>query len=189
LTAVLGLAAFWLNYSAHLLAVPIRLTPGFQSQVAFRVPRAADYRVSVFCSSSAGKEYLRKLLLGGNLVAIRMTRNGDAVPLHLFAEPLFRPGIVSTAEWGNLVFSTDGAGQEIADFSGSFGGRYEITCKVIRPVPELDQMRPQLRVELDPLFFKGDLILMSSFIVLSMGAALTALASMSSYLAERRNKA
>jgi hypothetical protein len=90
LTAVFGSAAFWLNYSAHVLAVPVRLTPGFQSQVAFRVVRKADYRISVFCSSSADKEYLRKLLLGGNLVSIAVTRNGDALPLYLLPEPLFR---------------------------------------------------------------------------------------------------
>jgi hypothetical protein len=62
----------------------------------------------------------------------------------------------------------DGAGQEIADFAGRPGGRYQMTCKVIRPVEELDQMRPQVRVALDPMFFTGDLILIGVFIVLAV---------------------
>jgi hypothetical protein len=141
--AVFASAAFWLYCSAHGLAVPIRLTSGFQSQITFRVVRKADYRISVFCSSSADKEYLRKLLLGGNLVSIAITRNGHGVPLNIFREPLFRPGIVSTAEWGNLIFGLEEVGQEIAEFAGRPGGRYQMTCKVIRPVKELDQMHPR----------------------------------------------
>jgi hypothetical protein len=178
-------AATWLGCSARVLETPIRLTPGFRVQSAFRVWRKADYRISVYCSSLAQKEYLRKLLQGGNLVQITVSRNGDAVPLHLFPEPLFRPGIVSTDEWGNIVFGQNEAGQEIADLAGDFAQRYEITCSIVRPVAVLDQMHPVLRIEPDPLFFKGDLMLICLFYALAAVSAVIAIAAASDYFSSR----
>jgi hypothetical protein len=118
---LLVVAATWLGRSARVLEMPIRLTPEFRVQSAFRVWRKADYRISVYCSSPAEKEHFRKLLQGGNLVQITVSGNGDAVLLHLFPEPLFRPGIVSTDEWGNIVFGQNEAGQDIADFAADPG--------------------------------------------------------------------
>jgi hypothetical protein len=178
-------AATWLARSARVVEAPIRLSSGFQIESAFRVPRKADYRISVYCSSGAEKDHLRKLLQGGNLVQIMVSGNGDAVPLHLFPEPLFRPGIVSTAEWGNIVFGRDEAGQDIADFAGDPAQHYQITCLVLRPVVELDRMHPVLRVELDPLFLKGDLMLICLFYALAVVCAVVALAAAIHYFAAR----
>ena len=119
------------------------------------------------------------------MVQITVSRNGHAVPLHLFHEPLFRPGIVSTDEWGNIVFGQNEAGQEIADFAGDFAQGYEVTCSVVRPVAELDQMHPVLRIELDPLFFKGDLMLICLFYALAAVSAVIAIAAASDYFASR----
>jgi len=177
--------ATWLIRSARVLETPIRLAPDFRVQSAFRVWRKADYRISVYCSSPAQKEHLRKLLQGGNLVQITVSRNGHAVPLHLFHEPLFRPGIVSTDEWGNIVFGQNEAGQEIADFAVDFAQGYEVTCSVVRPVAELDQMHPVLRIELDLLFFKGDLMLICLFYALAAVSAVIAIAAASDYFASR----
>ncbi len=101
---VLAGTAIYIDRRARVLKVPIRLTSAFRVESAFRVPRKADYRISVYCSSSADKSYLRKLLQGGNLIKVAVTGDGALVPLYLFPEPLFCPGIVSTAEWGNIVF-------------------------------------------------------------------------------------
>ncbi len=182
---LLAAAATWLGRSAHVLKIQIRLTPDFRVQSGFRVWRKADYRISVYCSSPAKKEHLRKLLQGGNLVQIAVSRNGDAVRLHLFPEPLFRPGVVSTDEWGNIVLGQNEAGQDIADFAGDPAQHYEITCSVVRPVVELDQMNPVLRIDLDPLFFKGDLMLICLFYALAAVSAVIAIAAASHYFASR----
>ena len=180
LAALLVATATWLAYSARVLETPIRLTPDFRIESAFRVPRKADYRISIYCSSSLAKERLRQLLQGGNLVQIAVLRDGSPVPLHLFPEPLFRRGIVSTAEWGNIVFGQNEAGQDIADFAGSPAQHYKITCSVIRAVAELDQMHPVLRVELDPRFFNGDLMLISLFYALAVVCVVVALVALRS---------
>jgi hypothetical protein len=185
LAALLVATATWLAHSARVLETPIRLTPDFRIESAFCVPRKADYRISVYCSSSAAKEHLRQLLQRGNLVQIAVSGDGGAVPLHFFPEPLFRPGIVSTAEWGNIVFGQNEAGQDIADFAGDPAQHYKITCSDIRAVAELDQMHPVLRVELDPLFFKGDLMLICLFSALAVVCAVVALAAAIHYFAVR----
>jgi hypothetical protein len=174
---LLAATAVYIDRRARVLNVPIRLTSGFRVESVFRVPRKADYRISVYCSSSADKSYLRKLLQGGNLIKVVVRGDGVLVPLYLFPEPLFRPGIVSTAEWGNIVFGQKEAGQDIADFTGDPATHYRISSSVIRPVPELDQMHPTVRVELDPLDLKGDLMLVALLAALSIASAAIALAA------------
>ena len=43
------------------------------------------------CTRATGTKRLRKLLQDGNLVEIAVAANGDAVPVHLFSEPVFGP--------------------------------------------------------------------------------------------------
>lgn len=186
LTAVLAATALYFDRRGRVLKEPIRLTSGFRLESAFRVPRKADYRISVYCSSPAEKTYLRKLLQGGNLIKVAVTAEGASVPLYLFPEPLFRPGIVSTAEWGNIVFGQNEAGQEIADFAGDPALHYRINCSVLRAVPELDQMHPRIRIELAPLDFKGDLLLSGLLIALSIASAAVALSGVIAYFIIQR---
>src|SRR2546430_14652678 len=121
LAAIAGLlltTAVWrIGRGSPVLSWPIRLVSDFGLQREFRVSRKANYRISVYCSPLAEQEHLRKLLQGGNLVRVALAENGTAVSLDYFPEPLFRPGIVSTAEWGNVVLGPYEAGQEIADFA------------------------------------------------------------------------
>jgi hypothetical protein len=89
-------------------------------------------------------------------------------------EPRFRPGIVSTDEFGNIVLGPREVGQEIAVFTGNPREQYEITCSTIRSAPELDKMSPKPTIALDPLEVEGDMV--SNFVLLVATAALAALA-------------
>ncbi len=160
-----------IGYGSPLLSWPIRLVSDFRLEQEFNVWRKASYRISVQCSPLAEQEHLRKLLQGGNLVQLALVENGTAVSLDYFPEPVFRPGIVSTAEWGNIVLGPGEAGQDIADFAGDPRKHYRITCSAIRFVPELDQMHPRLIIALDPLEEKGDMVL-NLFLVLATAALL-----------------
>jgi hypothetical protein len=185
LTAAFVVTAIWIDRRARELSWPIRLTPEFRSQFAFRVPRTASYRVSVGCSSANTKENLRKLLQGGNLVEIALTGNGSAVPLHFFPEPMLRPGM----EWGNIVSLPGEAWQDLAVFTGDPASEYVVKCAVIRPAADLDEMQPRLIVRLDPLDFKGDLMLIGSLFVLSIATAVFALVALIYYFIDRGTKA
>jgi hypothetical protein len=90
--------------------------------------------------------------------------------------------IVSTAEWGNIVFGQNEASQDIANFAGDPAVHYRLSSSVIRAVPELDQMHPTVRLDLDPLDFKGDLMLISLLIPLAIACAALALAATIVYL-------
>ena len=100
--------------------------------------------------------------------------------LHSFPEPVFRPGVVSTAEFGNLGFAQDWISQDIADFTGDPGKLYTITCSVIRPVAKLSSTRPTLIVGLDPLEIEGrafgSLLLFASAILCFVFSAVLAAA-------------
>ena len=189
LTIVFILTAMWIDRCGRGVSWPIRLTSEFRSQFGFQLPRKATYRVSVYCSSAAEKEYLRKLLEGGNLVKIAITGNGSPVALHFFAEPMFRPGGFSTAQWGNIVFGPNETGQDLAVFDGDPAVKYLITCSVIRPVAELDQMQPRLVVRLDPLELKGDLMLIGLLYPLAFVSGVIALVASIYYVADRGKKA
>jgi len=175
---LLAIAVWGIGRGNRALSWPIRLVNNFTLQRQFHVWRKAHYRISVYCSSSAEQERLRKLLQGGNLVQVRLAGNGTEVSLDYFPEPLFRPGIVSTAEWGNIVLRPDEAGQDIADFSGDPATYYQITCSTIRSVPQLDQMNPKLTIALDPLELKSDMGLnILLFLATAVSAILALVAS------------
>jgi hypothetical protein len=165
--------AIW--QSNRVLSWPIHFSSDFRLQQDFRVWRKADYRISVYCFASADQEHLKKLLQGGNLVQITLGENGSAVSLYLFPEPRFRPGIVSTDEFGNIVLGGDKVGQDIADFAGDPAKYYTITCSAIRSAPELDQMHPKLTIALDPLEGKSD---MGLILLLWLAAAVSAIVAL-----------
>jgi hypothetical protein len=167
---------------------PIQIVSNFTLQQQFRVWRSARYRVSVYCSGSAAREHLEKLLQGGNLVRVEVTESGTAVPLDYFPEPLFRPGIVSTDELGNIVLGPDEVGQDIADFSGDPAKHYRVMCSTIRPVPKLDEMNPKLVIALDPLEGKSEMVSNLFLLVATAAAAILALVASLIYVAlhERR---
>ncbi len=158
LTALMLATTAWsIGRGDRTLAWPIQLRDNYRLQRQFHIWRNGRYRISVYCSSSPEQERLKKLLQGGNLVKVDLKENGIAVLLDYFPEPLFRPGIVSTAEWGNIVLGPNEVGQDIADFSGDPSKQYEITCSTIRSVPALDEMYPKLVIRLDPPELQRDL--------------------------------
>jgi hypothetical protein len=152
------------------------------------VPRRAEYRISIYCSSSTEKEHFRKLLQGGDLVQIALSADGSAVPLQFFPEPLLRPDSISTAEWGNIVFGPNEAGQDLAGFAGVPSLAYRITYSVRRPVAELDRMQPTIRIRLDPQELEGDLLLVGLLAALSVGTAVIAIVAAIYYFIGRGTK-
>ena len=185
----LTLAVWSLGRGDRALSWPIQLVNKFTLQRQFDVWRNARYRISVYCSGSAEREHVRKVLQGGNLVRVELAENGTAVPLDYFPEPLFRPGIVSTAEWGNIVLGPDEVGQDIADFSGDPAKHYQVTCSTIRSVAELDQMYPKLVIALDPLEGKGDMFSNLFLLVATAAAAILALVASVIYVAIDKRRA
>jgi hypothetical protein len=184
LSALLVAAAIWIDRRGLVLTAPIRLTSDFRLQSAFEVPRKAYYRVSVYCSRAAETRRLKELLQGGNLVEIALAANGGAVPLHLFPEPVFRPFSLSTAEdLDNIVVGRNGAGQDIAGFAGDPSKAYQITCSIIRPVAELDQMNPRLLVALDPLPLEAEMMLSALLVSLAIGTTVVAVVATIYYFA------
>jgi hypothetical protein len=148
-------AAFWVGRTQDAFSFPVQLRSRVSVTREFRVSAKAQYRIEIRCSRSMPFERLRKLLQGGNLVKIDLLQNGAPVYMSYFAEPQFRPGIVSTAEDGNLGFAQDWISQDIADFTGDPKNFYTITCSVIRPIEELTATHPTLFVALDPLEVEG----------------------------------
>src|SRR5258707_4683628 len=155
LGGILIAAAFWIGGSQEPLSSPVELRPGFSLTRTFRVHAKARYRVEIRCPRSIPFEELQKPLQGGNLISISLLGNGTPVKLDYIPEPVFRPGIVSTDELGNLGFAEDSISQDIAIFTGDPKKAYTITCSVIRPVDELVSTHPSLIVGLDPLEVEG----------------------------------
>jgi len=143
----------------------------------------------VYSSSSAEQEHLEKLLQGGNLVRVELTESGTAVPLDYFPEPLFRPDITSTDEWGNIVIGPDEVGQDIADFSGDPAKHYHVMCRTIRSVPELGQMHPRLVIALDPLEGKVEMVSNLFLLIATAAAAILALLASLIYVALHKRRA
>src|SRR4051812_320405 len=108
-------------------------------------------------------ERLHKILQGGNCFKVDLTERGAPVKMYRFSEPVFRPGIVSTDEDGNLGFAEDSISQDVGVFTGYPKKAYTITCSVIRPVDELVSTHPTLIIGLDPLEVEGRVI--GSFIM------------------------
>ena len=189
LAALSIISSAWVTWrSNRVLWWPIHLSTDFRLQQEFRVWRKADYRISVYCSASADQEYLEKLLQGGNLVQIAVAENGTAVSLSLFSEPRFRPGIVSTDEFGNIVLGGNQVGQDIADFAGDPAKHYTITCSGIRSTPELDQMHPKLTIALDPLEGKSDMGLTLLLWLAAAASAIVALVAAIIYVSIRKKQ-
>ena len=151
LGGILVAAIFWIGRSQEAFSAPVELRAGYSLTRTFRVRAEAAYRIEIRCSRTIPFEKLKTTLQGGNLVSISLLENHTPVELHYFAEPVFRPGIVSTAESGNLGFAQDWISQDIADFTGHPKKDYTMTCSVIRPVEELGSTQPTLLVSLDPL--------------------------------------
>ncbi len=175
--------------SNRVLSWPIQLSTDFKLQQEFHVWRKAHYRISVYCSALAEQQHLKTLLQGGNLVQVALAENQAAVSLDYFAEPVFRPGIVSTAEWGNIVLGGDKVGQDMADFSGDPAKHYIITCSTIRSAPELDQMHPKLTIALDPLEGESDMVLNLLLWCAAAVSAIVALVSAGIYVAIGKRRA
>ena len=175
--------------SDRVLSWPIQLSTDFKLQQEFHVWRKADYRISVYCSVLAEQQHLIKLLQGGNLVQVALAENQVPVSLDYFPEPVFRPGIVSTDELGNIVLGGDKVGQDIADFAGDPAKHYTITCSTIRSAPELDQMHPKLTIALDPLERKNDMGLILLLWFAACASAIAALVSAVIYVAIRKRRA
>lgn len=189
LTAVSIICSVWVIWrSNRVLSWPIHLSTDFKLQQHFRVWRKADYRISVYCLGSADQAHLRKLLEGGNLIQITLAENGTSVSLHLFPEPRFRPGIVSTDEFGNIVLRGHKVGQDMADFAGDPAKHYTITCSVIRSAPELDQMHPKLTIALDPLASKSDMGLILLLWLAAGASAIVALVATIIYVSIRKKR-
>jgi hypothetical protein len=189
LAGLLIISSVWIiQRSERVLSWPIRLSTNFRLQEQFRVWRKADYRISVYCSVAAEQEHLVKLLQGGNLVQVAITENGTAVSLHFFPEPLFRPGIVSTDELGNVVLGGGEVGQDIADFAGDPAKHYTLICSTIRSVPELDQMHPRLNIALDPLEGKSDMGLILLLWLCAALSVILALVASVMYVAVRKRR-
>jgi hypothetical protein len=181
------ISSVWIvSRSNRVLSWPIRLSTDFGLQQEFRVWRKARYRISIYCSASAEREDLEKLLQGGNLVQVALKEDGTAVSLDFFPEPVFRPGIVSTDEIGNVVLGGDEVGQDIADFAGDPAKHYRVTSTTIRSVPELDQMHPRLNIALDPLEGKSDMVLILLLCLSTVLSAVLALVASVIYVATRK---
>ena len=79
------ISSVWIvSRSNRVLSWPIRLSTDFGLQQEFRVWRKARYRISIYCSASAEREDLEKLLQGGNLVQVALKEDGTAVSLDFF---------------------------------------------------------------------------------------------------------
>lgn len=141
----------WFGPAQEALVTPINLQPRFSLTRTFRVPSKASYNIELRCARSLPFEKLKKLLQGGNVVSISLLEDRAPVALYPYPEPVFRPGIVSTAEDGNLGFARDWISQDIASFHGDPNKLYTITCSVIRPVEELSSTHPTLIVQLAPI--------------------------------------
>jgi len=152
---ILVAAVFWVGRGQEPLSCAVDLRPDFSVTRTFRVSAEAEYRIEIRCSRNMGFAKLKKILQGGNLISISLAEDGTPVRLRFFPEPVFRPGVVSTAEFGNLSFAQDWISQDIADFTGHPKNNYTITCSVIRPVPELESTHPRLVIGLDPLEVEG----------------------------------
>jgi hypothetical protein len=152
---ILIATVFWVDRGQEPLSCAVDLRHDFSVTRAFRVAADAAYRIEIRCSRNMPFEKLQKILQGGNLISITLSEDGTPVQLQYFPEPVFRPGVVSTAESGNLGFAQDWISQDIADFRGHPNKMYTITCSVIRPLEELRSTRPTLIVGLDPLEIKG----------------------------------
>jgi hypothetical protein len=149
-------AVFWIRGSQEALKSPVELRPGFSLTRTFRVPNKARYRIEIeYSRSSMPFERLHKILQGGNCFKVDLTERAAPVKMYRFSEPVFRPGIVSTDEDGNLGFAEDSISQDIGVFTGYPKKAYTITCSVIRPVDELVSTHPTLIVGLDPLEAEG----------------------------------
>ena len=189
LAGLLFVSSVWIIHrSDRVLSWPIRLSADFRLQERVRVWRKADYRISVYCSPPAGQEHVEKLLQGGNLVQVAITESGTAVPLHFFPEPLFRPGIVSTDELGNIVMGKEEVGQDIADFTGDPAKDYTVICSTTRSVPEIDQMHPRLTIALDPLERKSDMGLIILLWISGAVSVIIALIAAVMYVAVRKRR-
>jgi hypothetical protein len=176
--------------SNRVLFWPIQLSTDFKLQQEFHVWRKANYRISVYCSALAEQQqHLKKLLQGGNLVQVALAENQIPVSLDYFPEPVFRPGIVSTDEWGNIVSGGDKVGQDIAAFAGDPAKHYTITSSTIRSAPELDQMHPKLTIALDPLEGKSDMGLILLLWFAAAASATLALVFAVIYVAIRKRRA
>jgi hypothetical protein len=152
---ILIATVFWVGRGQEPLSCAVDLRPDFSVTRTFRVSAEARYRIEIRCSRNMPFEKLKKVLQGGNLISITLAEDGTPVHLQYFTEPVFRPGVVSTDEFGNLGFAQDWISQDIADFPGHRAKIYTITCSVIRPVEELRSTRPTLIVGLDPLEIEG----------------------------------
>jgi hypothetical protein len=152
---ILVATVFWVGRGQEPLSCAVDLRPDFSITRTFRVSAEAEYRIEIRCSRTIAFEKLKKILQGGNLISISLAEDGARVQFRPFPEPVFRPGVVSTAEFGNLGFAQDWISQDIADFTGHHAKTYTITCSVIRPVDELRSTRPTLIVGLDPLEVEG----------------------------------
>ena len=148
-------AIFWIGRSQEALSSPVELRQGFSLTRTFRVRAEAAYRIEIRCSRTMPFESLKKVLQGGNLISINLQEDRTPVQLRYFQEPVFRPGIVSTDEFGNLGFAQDWISQDIAGFTGHPNKLYTITCSVLRPVEEPASTHPTLIVGLDPLEIEG----------------------------------
>jgi hypothetical protein len=146
----------WLAFqSRDALAIPIPLQSGFSTLQEFHVRSKAQYRIELRCSRTMPFEQLKHALQGGNLIAVTMSENGAPIQLRYLAEPRFRPGIVSTDEFGNLGFAQAWISQDVAVFAGDPQRLYKLSCSVVRPVAELTITSPTLIVALDPLEVEG----------------------------------
>jgi hypothetical protein len=152
---ILVASLFWVGRGQEPLSCAVDLRPDFSVTRTFRVSADAEYRIQIRCSRNIAFEKLKTILQGGNLISISLAEDGTPAQLRYFPEPVFRPGVVSTAEFGNLGFAQDWISQDIGDFTGHHARTYTITCSVIRPVDELRSTRPTLIVGLDPLEVKG----------------------------------
>lgn len=138
-----------ISLSGQILKVPVNLQAGNSNTLAFNVPVKAQYKIGIQCLRTIPYETLKDTLRGGNIIDLSLRRGDRTVPINYIAGPTSMYGVDSTAEFGNLHFSDDLIGQDIAYFAGQPGESYTVKYTVIRTVDELSSTNPTFVVYFD----------------------------------------
>lgn len=163
-TVVIG-GVLWISRPQDAFSYPIQLRHGFSLERQFHVSATALYRIEVHCSRVIPFQEMKELLEKGNLVEVRLLKDGGLVEMHHF------PGSVSPSLPATLGFADKWISQDMATFMGDPKATYTITCSVIKPIDELNSTHPTLLVTLDPVELErgaiGSLLLLVVFLILA----------------------
>ncbi len=148
LTLMLVGGILWNSRSRDAFIHPVQLKAGFAFERRFHVSTIAVYRIEVRFSRVMPFRQMKELLEKGNLLEVRLLRDGSPAEMHHF------PGSVSTALPATLGFAKQWISQDVATFKGDPKAVYRIACSVTKAIEELNAANPTLLVTLDPIELK-----------------------------------